>query len=102
MTTPPEGRVAREILAVELANLESLPLVTLQVNHLTLMLIIMEIQLACRMEGDNPGRRTAEQFARGIQAIHFPAGSILGVVLDQGWNPDYDIVGAVAKEKADG
>lgn len=73
-------------------QIETPPIIEMEIDCLVAMCIIGNIQLACRHHLNvGPSRLIAENFARELQkrvAYHWPDKA---VVMEMGWNPDFDI-----------
>ena len=66
--------------------------VVIETNAITALCIISQIQLACRHPGNTGiSRQTGEAFARELQQQLSELVPDWSVVLEMGWNPDYDM-----------
>lgn len=67
------------------------PPLTMQIDVITAMCVIAQIQLAARHPANNGSSRSiAERFARSLQAVVIRVWPEQEQLLEMGWNPDFD------------
>jgi hypothetical protein len=90
----PKPTLDRQLAESAMEAIASHPGVRLDVDAQTVMCVVAGLQLALRHPGYPPNSRAiVEGFARALQERLATSGP-LAVIMEMGWNPDFDVTGA--------